>query len=110
MFPLWDWREEGLGAKSVGPIDGRNIGVELEWAESVADSRAGKFKTVRLFLRPEAAEDFAAELRRQVEAARLRERTSRRRPRRSPKGANGPCPSHAARGLVEASGVPGRDR
>jgi hypothetical protein len=55
-----------------GPIDGGNIGFELAWAESEADFKAGKLKTARLFLRPDAAEDFAAELRRQVEAVRQR--------------------------------------
>jgi hypothetical protein len=54
------------------PIDGGNISLELEWAESQAGFKAGKLKTVRLFLAPQAAEEFAAELRRQVEAVRQR--------------------------------------
>jgi hypothetical protein len=54
------------------PIDGGNIGVELEWAESEADFKAGRLQIARLFLSPDAAEEFAAELRRQVEAARQR--------------------------------------
>jgi hypothetical protein len=57
----------------VEPIDGGHIGVKLVWAESEADFRAGKLKTARLFLSPNAVEEFAAELRRQVEAARQRE-------------------------------------
>jgi hypothetical protein len=56
----------------VGPIDGGNIGVELEWAESEADFRAGRLETARLFLAPDAVEEFAADLRRQVDAARQR--------------------------------------
>jgi hypothetical protein len=37
------------------------IGVELEWAESEADFRAARLKTARLFLTPDAAEEFAAD-------------------------------------------------
>ena len=56
----------------VGSIDGGNIGLELQWAESEADYRAGKLKILRLFFAPDEAEEFAAELRRQVEAVRQR--------------------------------------
>jgi len=44
----------------------------LEWAESEAEFRARKLKTARLFPSPDAAEEFAAGLRREVEAARRR--------------------------------------
>jgi hypothetical protein len=44
-----------------GPIDGRNIGVELECAESEAEFRADKLKMARLFLAPDAAEVFASD-------------------------------------------------
>ena len=47
----------------MGPIDGGNIGIELEWAESEADFKAGRHKTARLFLAPDAAEEFAVGLR-----------------------------------------------
>jgi hypothetical protein len=52
------------------PIDGGNIGVELRWAENEADFRAGKHKTARLSLAPDAADDLGAELRRQAVAVR----------------------------------------
>jgi hypothetical protein len=56
----------------VGPIDQGQIGLELEWAESDADFRAGKLKTARLFLSPEVADELSENLRRQADAVRQR--------------------------------------
>jgi hypothetical protein len=55
-----------------GPIDGGNIGLEIAWAESEAEFKAGKLETVRLFLDPDEIEEFAAKLRRQIEVVRQR--------------------------------------